>query len=501
MIKQVKIKVDSDNMIEGKLLERVKRNVKRVMDDIYDYPNVFRNTSDWPGDFPGRTLLALTSLYLVFKEDSPERQRIKERLNVYFSHIKEYLNENFFFGHLFDEQKINEQQMSGNSWFIRGLCRYYQITKEEKIITWLKSISKNYLLPLSHCYSLYPIKERKPDGGVAGHILESKDKRWLLSSDIGCAFILLDGYVSAYEILQDKELEEAIKEIIYKYKQIDFVNLNCQTHATLTCARAILRFYQITQDKQYLELAKHIFDIYQSQGMTDDYQNVNWFLKNESWTEPCCVVDSFILAKHLYLITKENKYLVLFNRIYLNGLRTFQRDNGGAGCTSVAKDGARELKVIMYEAFFCCSLREGEGMYELATSIFRTGDKYLFMLPESFEDDTIKADIDLYEDKVMRIKFKKPAIISIYVPHGFKSDLPQNDNLITINSNGGNTVDIPFELEIQKVGYRYMCGDMLLSQKGKHIDKTYLLDNKQYSYIYNSSLFSEEELSQLVQTL
>ena len=140
-------------------------------------------------------------------------------------------------------------------------------------------------------------------------------------------------------------------------------------------------------------------------------------------------------------------------------------------------------------------------MYELATSIFSTGDKYFFMLPESFEDDTIKADIDLYEDKVMRIKFKKPAIISIYVPHGFKSDLPQNDNLITINSNGGNTVDIPFELEIQKVGYRYMCGDMLLSQKGKHIDKTYLLDNKQYSYIYNSSLFSEEELSQLVQTL
>ena len=488
-------------MVNGNLLKRIKLNTSRLLDDIYNYPNVFQNTSDWPGDFPGRTLLGLTSLYLVYDKECPERKQIEDRLHIYFSHIEEFLNEDFYFGPLFNKEKINEQQLSGNAWFIRGLCRYYDIYKDEKIIKWLKRINKNFLLPLSSCYETYPIKERKPDGGVAGHIVEARDQRWLLSSDIGCAFILLDGYVSMYEILKDKDLEAAIKIIIEKYKQIDFVNLNCQTHATLTCARAILRFYQITKDNQYLELVKHIFDMYQEQGMTDDYQNVNWFLKNESWTEPCCVIDSFILAKHLYLITKENKYLVLFNRIYLNGLRTFQRINGGAGCTSVAKDGKTELKVILYEAFFCCSLRAGEGMYELATSIFKSGDKYLFMLPEGFEDETLKAKIDLYEEKVLKIEFKKPAIVSIYVPEGFKSEYPQKDNQITINSNGGNIVNIPFELEIHKDGYRYMVGDMLLSKKALHIDKTFFINDNQYSYIYDSSKFNEKELGKLTQLL
>ena len=488
-------------MINGKLLERIKKNTLRVLDDIYNYPSVFKYSLDWPGDFPGRTLLALTSLYLIYPKNSVESKNIKVRIDVIFSHIEEYLNEDGYFGPLFDINRINEQQLAGNSWFFRGLCRYYQMTKDMKIINWLERITEKFLIPLSTCYSTYPIKERKPDGGVAGHIVKSKDNNWLLSSDIGGAFILLDGYVSIYETLKSEELKVSIERIIDAYQKIDFVNLNCQTHATLTCARAILRFYQVTKENKYLELVKYIFDKYEKIGMSDDYQNVNWFLKNDSWTEPCCVIDSFILSKHLYLITNENKYLVLFNRIYLNGLRTFQRNNGGAGCTSIAKDEKRELKATMYEAFFCCSLREGEGMYELSTSILKEKDKYLFMIPESFEDDTLIADIDLYEDKTMLIKFKKSASISIYVPDGFHSDYQVKNNLITINGNAGNIIKIDFEIDIHKEGYRYMIGDMLLSKKMKHFDKIYNLENNQYSYIYDSSKFDEEEILKLIQDL
>ena len=123
------------------------------------------------------------------------------------------------------------------------------------------------------------------------------------------------------------------------------------------------------------------------------------------------------------------------------------------------------------------------------------------MLPESFEDETIKANIDLYEEKVLCIEFKKPAIVSIYVQEGFKSEYPQKDNQITINSNGGNIVNIPFELEIHKDGYRYMVGDMLLSKKAMHIDKTFFINDNQYSYIYDSSKFNEKELGELTQLL
>ena len=74
-------------MINGKLLERIKKNTLRVLDDIYNYPSVFKYSLDWPGDFPGRTLLALTSLYLIYPRNSVESKNIKDRIDVIFSHI------------------------------------------------------------------------------------------------------------------------------------------------------------------------------------------------------------------------------------------------------------------------------------------------------------------------------------------------------------------------------------------------------------------------------
>ena len=51
----------------------------------------------------------------------------------------------------------------------------------------------------------------------------------------------------------------------------------------------------------------------------------------ETWTEPCAVVDSLILALELYRITKEDRYRVLARRIWFNGLQFCQRPNGGVG--------------------------------------------------------------------------------------------------------------------------------------------------------------------------
>ena len=484
-------------MINGQLSKRLKLYTSRLLDNLYDCPDVFHQTSDWPGDFPGRTLLALTSIYLIYDEGSTERQIIKERLDKFFKHLDMFTNENHFFGPLFDKRLINEQQLSGNSWYIRGLCRYYEIFKDNKVLEYLNTIIDSFLLPLSFEYHTYPITSREVEGGVAGHLLQSKDNKWMLSSDVGCAYLMLDGYVSVYEVTKDQRLKDAIASIIEQYQKIDYVALKCQTHATLTCARAILRFYQQTHEEKYLLLAKNIFDKYQKVGMTDDYQNLNWFQRPDSWTEPCCVIDSLILAKHLYLITKDKHYLVLLNRIYTNGLRTFQRDNGGAGCTTIQKDGVGQLKMFMYEAYFCCTLREGEGFYELSRSIIKDNNLYLLMIPESFEDENIKVVVDLYEDKVIYVEFKKPGEISLYVPNGFKCQCPVKDNLLTINSN----TDVSFEIDIQKVDNRYLYGDMLLSKKKQHIDKMYYLNNKEYSYISDSSSFKQDELKDLIQEL
>ena len=488
-------------MIEGKLLRRAKLNLKRLLDPLYDVPEVFKYCHDWPGDFPGRALLALTSLYQTFEGFDEEQKAIKQRIEHILSYVDENLNKDKFFGAEFDPKYINEQQLSGNAWYIRGLCKYYEIFKDQKAIEDLKVIKDKLLIPLSSEYAGYPIEERQAEGGVCGHAMEDITHNWILSSDVGCAYILLDGYVSCYETIGGDDLRKAIQYVIEQYQKIDFISLKCQTHATLTCARAILRFYLITKEVKYLQLVKDIFNKYIKYGMTDDYQNVNWFQRENTWTEPCCVVDSFILAKHLYLITKDIEYLKLYNHIYLNGLRTFQRDNGGAGCSLVVKGDQRILKQWMYEAFFCCTMRSSEGFYELSKSLIKEGNEYHLLIPQSFKNEDVDISIDLYEEKYLTVQFLKPGTVVIYVPDGFESDYPVINNTIKLSADQPETISIPFELNMNKVGQIYLIGDMVLSQKNEHKTSIYNIDGHKYSLIYDSSKILEETLKDVEQKL
>ena len=489
-------------MTNGNLDKRIKLCASRLLSDIYDYPYVLEKKDEWPGDYPGRTFLALDSLYLSLDE-SDLKAKIKERIDIIYSNLDEYLNKDCFFGPVFNPNEINEQQLSGNSWYIRGLCRYYEINKDPKVIEMLNSIVTRLLIPLSRYYETYPIYEREESGEVSGHLIKGNSSNWVLSSDVGCAFILLDGYVSVYEILRDKRLEEAIKNIIKSFEKIDFLSLMCQTHATLTATRAILRFYLLAKDEYYLNLVIKIFDLYLKEGMSDDYENINWFRKDGgfTWTEPCCVIDSIILSKHLYLLTKDNKYLRLLNKIYVNGVRTFQRDNGGAGCTSIIRQGIGEMKAWMYEAYFCCTLREGEGFYELSNSFLKKDNKYTFLIDEGIEDSNVAAQIDLYDKKIIKFYFKNDAEISLYVPSGFISSFETKDNFIKIVGKKGETISIDFDLEINKDGLRYLYGDMLLTKKDKHFGEIFKINGEEYSLLYDSSSFDEETLSTLIQKI
>ena len=49
--------------IYGDLLRRIRLNRKRLGDDIYRDTTLLSYEGSWPGDFQGRAILALTSLY------------------------------------------------------------------------------------------------------------------------------------------------------------------------------------------------------------------------------------------------------------------------------------------------------------------------------------------------------------------------------------------------------------------------------------------------------
>ena len=100
-------------------------------------------------------------------------------------------------------------------------------------------------------------------------------------------------------------------------------------------------------------------------GMTYTYQNLNWWQRPDSWTEPCAVVDSLMLATELYKATDDEMFRKTAARIYHNGFSTLQRDNGGAGTDTLVTDESEWDYLIArsYEAEFCCSMRLSEGLW------------------------------------------------------------------------------------------------------------------------------------------
>lgn len=340
----------------GDLKKRIDRNILRLKSNEYRSPDVFGLGLDWPGDWQGRDLLALCAQYRSTGDSSVLGQASEIVRELPFR-----INRDGYMGELLDYSCVNEQQLSGNSWLVRGLCAYYRITEDGQTHEMLQRYGENFFLPLLPCYRDYTVSEAF-EGGVSGHVSESADGGWKHSSDIGCAFILLDGLTDLCEVLRDEKLIGLAKIIAEKFLSIDYVAVRFQTHAMLSATRGVLRLFRLTGDESYLAYAKNNFSLYAECGTTVNYANQNWFGRRDSWTEPCGFIDSFMLATELYKATGNTGYLRFADRVYLNAFRSAQRKNGGAGCeTCLTKDG-NQMRVHIYEAFFCCTMRYADGL-------------------------------------------------------------------------------------------------------------------------------------------
>ena len=349
----------------AELDERIERSYNRLLGDYYQMPGVFQEyCADWPGDKEGRALLAFVSHYKMTGKINPCMEALMEALPT-------YTNEHLYFDPKQDPV-IHEQQLSGHSWYLRGLCEHYEQFGDEFSLTALKSVTEHLFLPTAGRYRTYPVirdPKHLNEGGVSGHsatLLEG----WQLSTDVGCAFMAIDGLSHVYKITRDERVKSLLDEMIEVYSAIDKVTLRAQTHCTLTAARGMLRMYGETGEESYLTRAKAIYDLYTVGGGMDlTYQNLNWWGRPNTWTEPCAIVDSVMVALTLYGITKEESYRQMAARIYHNGLATAQRANGGAGTDSVVYlpydgfEGVTDQYMTGYEAPFCCTMRLCEGLW------------------------------------------------------------------------------------------------------------------------------------------
>lgn len=344
---------------------RTKLNAQRLREAYYQMPEVFQPPEyDWPGDKEGRALLAFVSHYKISREINPCMPEL-------LAEMPHRTNEYLYFGPVAGDM-IFEQQLSGHSWLLRGLCEHYEQFLDEFSLKALKSITEHLFLPTKGHYRTYPIhRDSLNDGEVSGHSGNIINE-WNLSSDIGCAFMAIDGLSHVYKVTKDKRVKALLDEMISVYCAIDKAALKAQTHCTLTAARGMIRMYQITEEPKYLVGAKDIFALYAfGKGMDAAYQNLNWWGRPDTWTEPCAIVDSIMLAGELYKITRKDSYRRFASRVFHNGLASAQRSNGGAGTDAIVipENGQDTLYMKTYEAPFCCTMRLAEGLWYINDNI------------------------------------------------------------------------------------------------------------------------------------
>lgn len=366
-----------DNIkIQGDLQKRILRNYDRLESQRFQpIENVgcFREAKySWPGDMEGRTILSLALLQQSVDRDAVYLQKTLDML-------PERMNEKGFFGEDF-APKCDEQQLSGHGWFLRGLCEYYIDTKDARTKKMIENVVDNLVVPTEGKHKIYPIDPAKRDkehGSYSGTVVEEQGI-WRLSSDIGCDFIFMDGVIQAAAVLDRKDVYPIIDEMVNRFLEIDLIEIKAQTHATLTALRGLLRYAQLTGREDLVAEAEERFTLYVVEGSTENHMNYNWFGR-PTHTEPCAVVDAFMVAARLWQMTGKTEYLEEAHKIYYNGMGHAQRANGGFGLEECAGSENAFLKMQAPEAWWCCTMRGSEGLARAAEYSFMHKDETLIL--------------------------------------------------------------------------------------------------------------------------
>ncbi len=361
----------ANTRISGELAERIARNFDRLETEYYWPENVYwseEKSGGWPADKEGRTILALTL-------DAQASGRVPIYLDTLLKMLPGHLNTKGYLGTI--HPGADEQQLSGHGWLLRGLCEYYEWTGDKNVLAYAGTIADSLFLPILPLIKDYPADpaSRVSDTGDMSGSTQNTVNGWRLSSDVGCVFIGMDGLIHYYKYDRDPRIKEAIDSLVSLYLSIDLVKIKAQTHASLTALRGLLRYSDITGDSTLLPEVEKRWKLYKDYGMTENFENYNWFERYDTWTEPCAIIDSYLTAVQLWMKTRNPAYLEDAEKIYLNGIASTQRANGGFGCDKPTGVDYHHLAIHADEAYWCCTMRGGEGLGRTAEySYFTAGD-------------------------------------------------------------------------------------------------------------------------------
>jgi len=341
--------------VHGDLLRRLHANFDRLERADYTPEQVIASNvaDEWPGDTPGRTMLAWANLGRATGREPRYMQAL-------FQALPQHFNELGYMGPVFTS--LDEQQLSGHGWLTSGLLAYHEYTGSQAALDYAQRIVDNLFLKMRGRMASYPRqgKERSLEGLPAG-TRASTLNNWTLSTDIGCAFVSLEGLVKAYKVFRRPTEKDLIEEMLDIFQSINLEAVSAQLHASLTAARQFLMYHDLSADSLALETAKKVYLLFRQRAITENYANYNWF-NRPSWTEPCAVVDALSVAFELWRKTADPAYLEDAHHIYYNALGYGQKPHGGFGCDNCAGTDTPLLYNRVFDVTWCCNMRGAIGL-------------------------------------------------------------------------------------------------------------------------------------------
>ncbi|MEI6646004.1 MAG: hypothetical protein WCP12_08200 [bacterium] len=382
-------------VVTGDLAVRSLLNYARLEGTWYRPWEVFgADKHGWPGDWEGRVILGLVS-------QARATHRTPAWLEMILEELPKRLNAKGYLGKICAEGWANEQQLAGHSWLVRGLIAAYERQPDAKLKDVITTIMRNLFLPVATNYANYPLTLEQvveSDQWELSHP-QSKTPSHKGSIDTGCGFIALDGLTDAYRFLGWSELKTMIEVVIQRFLLLDLEQTKTQTHATLTCLRGLCRYVELGGSPEYVVAAERIFGRYKAVAMTEHFGNYNWWGRPR-WTEPCAIIDSYILSHWLWRLTRKPEYQTDAHHIFYNGVGHAFRAEGCFGtdwCLGAVPpeedDGPnahdpRILQPRSYEVYWCCTMRGGEFFARAHEAAFATDGNNIWL--PIFHNATVK---------------------------------------------------------------------------------------------------------------
>lgn len=338
---------------------RLRLSAARLSRDDYAAESVIAETtgSDWPGDLAGRLLLTLTRLA------GAEHESL-ERVTELFEAMTSATAELGYFGSPLGDI-VDEQQVACHGWVASAYLQYGFLTNDPRAFVAAERVIDGLLLPAISRFGSYPVgRVAAVDGAPSGTATEVMNN-WLVSTDTWCILLALNGLVPYLEYERREDIIGACDTLISSLGALDLIGVGVQLHAALAAARNAAHFAELTGSTAAEAVAKKVYETYSLQARTLNWATYNWFGREDSWTEPCAIVDSVGLGFALWRLTRDPAYIRDVALIETNGMAFAQKHGGGFGLDSIATLVEPTIRVIHEDARWCCTVRGALGLIDL----------------------------------------------------------------------------------------------------------------------------------------